>query len=215
MKKIIGIGLCLILLFSTLGCEQEANLTNSELEALQTEVTEKVSQNNYDNFASCYIDNSTKRVVVELITNTEEEQEWFRQNIVDSKYITFKEGGPYTTSKVDIDIDENRKLTEYVEYLTYDNRTIYLANNIKEFYVIDNEKMPLSKYITNANQSFDVSIEFVTNQLTHQGSFYDGGSSLYTDNEKNISVLVCHTLNQNQDIYIGDLSLEYSGDMCK
>lgn len=33
-----------------------------------------------------------------MIDNSDEQQKWFRENIYDSEYIVFKQGGPYTTS---------------------------------------------------------------------------------------------------------------------
>ena len=53
--------------------------------------------NKYENFASSYIDENKNRVIIELVDNSKKEQEWFRDNIYDSEYILFKQGGPYYT----------------------------------------------------------------------------------------------------------------------
>ena len=74
-------------------------ITIEELNNIQKQITDKLAlQNNYNNFASCGVDTKRKVVVVELIDNSKEQQEWFKNNILDSKYIKFKQGGPYTTS---------------------------------------------------------------------------------------------------------------------
>jgi len=76
-------------------------ITIEELNNIQKQITDKLElQNNYNNFASCGVDTQRKVVVVELVDNSEEQQEWFKNNILDSKYIEFKQGGPYTTSDV-------------------------------------------------------------------------------------------------------------------
>lgn len=74
-------------------------ITIEELNNIQKQITDKLAlQNNYNNFASCGVDEQRKVVVVELVDNSKEQQEWFKNNILDSKYIEFKQGGPYTTS---------------------------------------------------------------------------------------------------------------------
>ena len=57
-------------------------------------------QNNYNNFTRCGVDTQRKVVVVELVDNSEKQQEWFKNSILDSKYIEFKQGGPCTTSDI-------------------------------------------------------------------------------------------------------------------
>lgn len=66
-----------------------------ELEMIRDEISSIVSNSNYDNFASCYVQDNN--VVVELISNTAKEQAYFLNNIYSSTYIIFTEGGPYTT----------------------------------------------------------------------------------------------------------------------
>ncbi len=75
-------------------------LSVEDLKKLQEKITNRVSQNKeYTNFAAIEINEETRKVVVTLINNTEEEQKWFSENIVNSPYITFIKGGPYKTSK--------------------------------------------------------------------------------------------------------------------
>lgn len=74
-------------------------IDNDDLYSIQEIITNKVATNKeYTNFAACGIDAKNKVVIVELIDNSIEQQKWFRKNIIDSKYIKFIQGGPYTTS---------------------------------------------------------------------------------------------------------------------
>lgn len=79
-------------------------IDNDDLYSIQETITNKVATNKeYTNFAACVIDSKNKVVIVELIDNSLEQQEWFRKNIMDSIYIKFTQGGPYTTSKCNSD----------------------------------------------------------------------------------------------------------------
>lgn len=75
-------------------------ITIEDLKELQEKITDKVSgKKEYTNFAACGIDEETRKVVVTLINNSEEEQKCFLEQVMNSPYITFIEGGPYKTSK--------------------------------------------------------------------------------------------------------------------
>ena len=85
-----------------------------------------------------------------------------------------------------------------------------------ELYIIDNgTKMTLKSYLSNANQSFENSIQSITNKLTFIHSYEDGGTSVYKNEEKDITVIACNTIDQNKDIFIGDYSMDYDESMCK
>lgn len=83
--------------------KQNINEINiDELNNIKDKLTDKVSsKENYSNFASCGVDKEKKVVIVELVDNSEEQQEWFKKNIMNSKYIKFVPGGPYQTSNDD------------------------------------------------------------------------------------------------------------------
>lgn len=76
-------------------------ITIEELNDIQNQITDKLAtQHNYSNFVSCGVDEQRKVVIVELVDNSKEQQEWFKNNILDSKYIEFEQGGPYSTFKI-------------------------------------------------------------------------------------------------------------------
>ena len=101
-------------------------------------------------------------------------------------------------------------------YYTYnDRKKIYLANNIEEFYIIDNDyKMTLKKFISTVYQTFDDSIKDITDKLELTGALYDGGTKIYKSKEKDITLINCQKMDGNNNIYIGDYSLELEENMC-
>lgn len=96
MKKIL-LTLLMSLLIIT-GCGNNTKEPSmSELKQLQQKIEEKLDNITYDNLASYGIDEENKKVIIELVNNTKEEQDWFKKNITDSPHIKFKQGGPYKT----------------------------------------------------------------------------------------------------------------------
>ena len=96
MKKIL-LTLLMSLLIIT-GCGNNTKEPSmSELKQLQQKIEEKLDNITYDNLASYGIDEENRKVIIELVNNTKEEQDWFKENITDSPHIEFKQGGPYKT----------------------------------------------------------------------------------------------------------------------
>ena len=110
--------------------------------------------------------------------------------------------------------EENNSLS-FNDYLTFSNRKIYLASNIKDFYVVDGETMILKSFISNYNRTLDDSIKMITDKLELTGALFDGGTSIYKSKDKDITLINCQKLNGNRNIYIGDYSLELTDDLCK
>ena len=96
MKKILLTLLMSLLIITGCGSNiKEPSLP--ELKQLQQKIEEKLDNITYDNLVSYGIDEENKKVVIELVNNTKEEQDWFKENVSDSPYIEFKQGGPYQT----------------------------------------------------------------------------------------------------------------------
>lgn len=74
--------------------------TLSELEKIHKEIDNKIDEFNYYNAASTGVNQSKTTIVVELVDNSKEEQDYFCENIYSCEYIEFKQGGPYTTSNL-------------------------------------------------------------------------------------------------------------------
>ncbi len=111
---------------------------------------------------------------------------------------------------------DNKDITKFRDYYTYnDRKKIYLANNIEEFYIIDNDyKMTLKKFISTVYQTFDDSIKDITDKLELTGTLYDGSTKIYKSKEKDITLINCQKMDGNNNIYIGDYSLDLEENMC-
>ncbi len=101
------------------------------------------------------------------------------------------------------------------DYFTIENRKIYLAGNINQFYVVDGSTMILKEFISNYNRSLDDSIKMITDKLEQTGALFDGGTTIYKSEDKDITLITCNKLSGNKNIYIGDYSLEYTDDLCE
>lgn len=193
----------------------------SYLRNLQNDIDDIIIQKQYGNFSASYVDEENKVLIIELIDNSEEKQNWFINNIIDSEYIQFKQGGPYTTSTSELDFyiskSENHNSIKFNDYYKISDRTIYLSGNIDEFYVIPEKetKITLKLYMSNICETFNDSIESITNRLDKKSILKDGGTTIYKSKKKDITMIVCKTIEGNKDIFIGDYSMEYEQDMCK
>lgn len=160
----------------------------------------------------------TYRIIKEIVYEYEE-----------GKYESFNKAVEFTIVKKQNDTNSNKNNVDFHiikpqvhndirfnEYYTADNRTIYLAGNLEEIYVIDNgNKMTLKYYISNTNRTFDRSIETITNKLELKDTLKDGGTKIYKSKEKDITIIKCNTLKNDKNIFIGDYSMEYTDGDCQ
>lgn len=219
-KNILTIVLCISLILVTNGCNsQTKNKPNNYKDT--TTVVNNYFQNakKDENIAAISYDDEKQVVVVTLVDNSKENQEKFLRGAnVDKKYIEFEHGDTYNTFDakiVTLDSVKEDKIS-FNKYLTKENRTIYLENNIKELYIFDHQRRWTFKYyVTNANQSLERSLKSVTNLLEKEANLKDGGTAIYKDKDKNMTIIACNTLNGNKDVYIGDYQLSFKDNMCK
>ena len=219
-KNILTIVLCISLILMTNGCNsQTKNKPNNYKDT--TTVVNNYFQNakKDENITAISYDDEKQVVVVTLIDNSKENQEKFLSGAnVDKKYIEFEQGGAYNTFDAKIVTLDSSKENEisFNKYLTKENRTIYLENNIKELYIFDHQsRWTFKYYVTNANQSLERSLKSVTNLLEKEANLKDGGTAIYKDKDKNMTIIACNTLNDNKDVYIGDYQLSFKDNMCK
>lgn len=195
------------------------NVSISYLKELQDNITNILDEKkDYSNYSSCYVDEENKVVIIELEDNSLEQQEWFRKNIMDSEYIHFKQGEKATVSTMDFYIykPEFHNDIKFNDYYKNNERTIYLAGNIEEFYIVnEGNKDTLKNYISQTYQTFDDSIKSITDKLDKKDILKDGGTTIYKSREKDLTMVVCKTIDGNKDVLIGDYSMEYEQDMCK
>ena len=219
-KNILTIVLCISLILVTNGGNsQTKNKPNNYKDT--SSVVDKYFQNakKDENITAISYDDEKQVVVVTLVDNSKEHQEKFLWGgNVDKKYIEFEQGGTYNTFDtkiVTLDSVKEDKIS-FNKYLTKENRTIYLENNIKELYIFDHQRRWTFKhYVTNANQSLEDSLKSVTNLLEKEANLKDGGTAIYKDKDKNMTIIACNTLKGNKDVYIGDYQLSFKDNMCK
>lgn len=223
MKKICILVLCLVLTLVTFGCGNKSVQKPTNLQDTYSAVGNYFGDSSVDrsNLGAFYLDEENNIIVVNLIDNSETKQNEFLEKAnIDSKYIKFKQGGPYNTNSLDIDLkvssENNNENIKFKEYLKLDNRTIYLAENVSELFIVENKnQISLRKYIINSTQLVDKLIENITNLLNKQSILKDGGTVIFKNKDKNITLIKCNTIDNNKDIYIGDYNLNFKSSMCK
>ncbi len=219
-KNILIIVLCISLILMTNGCNSQTKNKPNNYKDTSSAVDNYFQNAKKDeNIAAISYDDEKQVVVVTLIDNNKENQEKFLSNVnVDKKYIEFEQGGTYNTFDakiVTLDSVKEDKIS-FNKYLTKENRTIYLENNIKELYIFDHQRRWTFKYyVTNTNQSLENSLKSVTDLLEKEANLKDGGTAIYKDKDKNMTIIACNTLSGNKDVYIGDYQLSFKDNMCK
>lgn len=207
MKKkvltILGIGLILL---SLTGCATKNNVTIEELNKVNDKIVSYFQENSrvtYDNYSYNYVDEKNKVVIVGLVNNSKEEQEWFLKNIVNSKYIKFEQGehlqnesnisnkidlivnnGPQTSSNPFDYIKASQK--EYDELLSSPKETFeYAINDL----ITTNASKGLKSYIEallckEINTNFDYDFESANDYLDHYKEFLNKDSTILNDYDK-------------------------------
>ena len=96
MKKIIlTILICWFMILGLTGCETKTDVSIEKLNDINNKIIDYFQQNGtemYNNYSYNYVDEKNKVIVVGLVDNSLEEQKWFKENIVNSKYIKFEQG---------------------------------------------------------------------------------------------------------------------------
>ena len=99
---------------------------------------------------------------------------------------------------------------------TKNDRTIYLASNIEEVYYYIPPKDTLKNYLSSTFQTTDDGIKHLTDIMNNTGTLKDGGTKIYKSSKYDTTIITCHTIAGNRDIYIGDYSMQFDNDsMCK
>lgn len=224
MKKItLTILICEVMILGVTGCVKDKKIKEDDLKDTYNKVSkyfenEKVDRSNLEGY---FLDEENNIVIVELIDNSKEKQELFINQVeVNPKYIKFKHSGSYyTTSGLNFYISKQTIHNDirFNDYYSINGRTIYMAGNIDEFYIetVNNIKDTLKNYISKTFQTFDDSIKSITDNMTRVSTLRDGGTTIYKSNQKDITIIVCNTLDMNNDVYIGDYSVDYEVYMCK
>ena len=112
------------------------------------------------------------------------------------------------TEKIDFYIEksnENRNTLKL--YAVYDNRNIYMTKKIKELYIITaNNKVTLKEFLS--SDTLDNVIKKLTDNLELYSILKDGGSAIYKSKDKDLSIVVCNTIDGNHNINIGNYEFD-------
>lgn len=132
---------------------------------------------------------------------------------------TNENDGGWYNSQMDFHItkSENQNNIKFKDYYNETNGKVYMSGNIEEFYITNENENDetLENYISNTFQTFDDSIKSITEQMTISSTLKDGGTTTYKSKEKDISIIVCNTIDGNKDVYIGNYNMVYEQNMCK
>ena len=222
-KNILTIILCFLLLVITSACEHKSQDKPNNLEDTYKAINAYFSTSHADksNLSAFYVDSEKHVIIVELVENTTPNQKKFlKLTNVDEKYIEFRKDGPYEDNDIDIELsvafDQTCGNIEFNEYLNDYNIKVYLEENVNDLYVTFlGKKMTFKDYANGLNQTLDRSIKDLTNKLEKTAVLDDGGTTIYKDEDKNITIIACNTLDGNRDVYIGEYQLYYKENMCK
>ena len=224
-KKIITILLCS---FLVIGCGKQNNIKEISLEEVNIKIGEYFGNENSDrtNLVYNYIDSDNNTIIVGLVDNSKEKQDEFLNSIFDkdtikyikdNSFVKFLKEDPVTTSNVNLKIKRNNihDKNKYYEYYKNNDRTIYFASDIEEFYVTNENDTTLKNYITNTYQTFDDNIKSITNRLNKIAIIKDGGTTIYKSKELDLTMITCNTIEGNKDIYVDNYNTNISETMCK
>ena len=222
-KNILTIILCFLMLLVATGCQNQTQDKPTNLEDTYKAINAYFSNSYADksNLSAFYVDSEKHVIIVELVENTTPNQKNFlKLTNVDEKYVEFRKGGPYEDNNLDIELsvafDQTCGNVEFNEYLNNDNIKVYLEENVNDLYVTyAGQKTTFKDYANGLNQTLDRSIKDLTNKLEKTAALDDGGTTIYKDKDKNITIIACNTLNGNRDVYIGDYQLSFKDNMCK
>lgn len=95
-----------------------------------------------------------------LKENSKDKQEEFiKQTKVNEEYVRFKKKEDSNT-RIEVMNNSNKYEGAFNEYLKKDNRTIYLAKDIDDFYYIEgSSKYKMKDYIMNAKENMEDAVK--------------------------------------------------------
>lgn len=216
MKKVIfTILVCGVMIFGITGCgnKSEKEIKKEDLESVNNQIIEYFQTNgveNYKNFAFNYVDEENKVVIVGLINNSEEEQEIFRKNIVDSKLIKFIKGERSENVNNSFKLIFNQKPGNVKKQIVDKNTNkqydynLYVWNGDVQI-VIDDKTYSLEEALNGNMITIEKIIEKANQDLPDTSSYDDGGSKVYKYDT--YTIIKLHTIDGNRDVYIGNEKL--------
>ena len=139
MKKIFLCLLCVSLLIGVTGCGNSKKVaTEEDLESVNNEIIAYFQTNgtsDYENYVFNYVDEENNVVVVGLLDNSEEEQERFKETIVDSDLIKFVKSERFVNESDNQESEDLKTFIRTYEILNVaeSNDTNYMYLTIRQF----------------------------------------------------------------------------------
>ena len=130
------------------------------------------------------------------------------------KYIKMEKEDEVADIKLNVVEPQNCNL-KLNEYYKNNDRVIY-TSCFDEIYVIRKNSdavMTLKYYLENVNQTFDDSINKLVSDMEVVSILKDGGTKVYK--KDNYTIIVCNTIAENKDVYIGNKDFKYEKGYCK
>lgn len=215
-KNLLTILFCAVLVLGlTTGCNHnnKNKVTKSDLEIVNNKIIEYFQINgtkSYENIAFNYVDEESKLVIVGLINNTEEEQEKFRKNIVDSELIKFIKGERSTNVNNNFKLFFNQKPGDVKKQIIDRNTNkqydydVYVWNGDVQI-IIENKTFSLEEALNGHLITMEKIIEKANQDLPNTSSYDDGGSKVYKYDT--YTIIKLHTIDGNKNVYIGNEKL--------
>lgn len=106
------------------------------------------------------------------------------------------------------------KTDELTKYYNLGDVEIYLSCLSNVYLKDKNTKVELKDYLSGSSEEFENKLNKVLSKLNEETVFYDGGTTVYGDNKDNrktnngITIVRCHTLSGDRNIYIGPADAE-------
>lgn len=145
-----------------------------------------------------------------------------KKNVVsiDNSRSLRNEGIEYTDTSSEMDYyverSEQHNDIKYNEYYIGETRKIFLASNITDIIIASGgQKISLNKFLLSDTKMSDYDIiHFMMRKLDKKNTLKDGVTTIYRSKNKDITMIVCNTLDKNYDVYIGDYNMKYEQFMC-
>lgn len=123
-----------------------------------------------------------------------------------------------TSSEMDYYVGKSEQYNDikYNEYYIGETRKIFLASNITDIIITrGGQNISLNKFLlSDTSMSVYDIIHFMMRKLDKKNTLKDGGTTIYRGKNKDITMIVCNTLDKNNDVYIGDYNMKYEQFMC-
>ena len=123
-------------------------------------------------------------------------------------YILIKPNN-FNSNNINVAYSKQKTCSNSIEYITEDDYSIYT-------YCLDNLYIRKNNILTDFKEYYQNNPNLINNLIKKSKEieiYRDGGSIKYQYD--NLTIIKCHTLNGNKDIYVGPKNMEFENDFCQ